>query len=190
VMDGYTATAALREQGFTLPIIALTAYAMAEDRKKCMASGCTDYLSKPIDRELLLKTVSQHLTEIAPASVTDSPGIRSRLRGFPGMNPIIIEFVAGLPDRVRQLTDCLQRKDLDGLGHIVHQLRGAGGSYGFDDVTAPATQAEESIRNGESMEAITREVDSLVAIVRRIDGFDQLKKCQSAPAEPGAMSAA
>jgi CheY-like chemotaxis protein len=61
VMDGYAAAAEMRRRGFTAPIIALTANAMAEDRKRSMACGYTDYLTKPIDREILLKTVRQHL---------------------------------------------------------------------------------------------------------------------------------
>ena len=58
VMDGYTAASLLRDKGNRVPVVALTANAMQEERQKCLAAGCQDYAVKPIDRAVLLRTIA------------------------------------------------------------------------------------------------------------------------------------
>jgi CheY-like chemotaxis protein len=65
-MDGYTLTRTLRAQGTSIPIIALTAHAMPEDRRKCLQAGCDDYATKPIDKVNLLTTCSKWIAQRSP----------------------------------------------------------------------------------------------------------------------------
>lgn len=61
VMDGFEATRVIRKNNRNLPIIGLSAHAMAGDAEKARAAGCTDYLTKPIDEDLLFKKLEQYL---------------------------------------------------------------------------------------------------------------------------------
>ena len=63
IIDGYAASKILRSRGFKAPIIALTANAMIEDRERCLAAGCNDFMTKPIDRTRLLSLCDDWLTK-------------------------------------------------------------------------------------------------------------------------------
>lgn len=61
VMDGYEATRRIRQKFPALPIVGLSSHAMSGDAEKARLAGCNDYLTKPIDEDLLLKTLQKYL---------------------------------------------------------------------------------------------------------------------------------
>ena len=197
-LDGYGAARALRAAGLSVPIIALTANAMPEDRLKCLGAGCTEYLAKPISRIQLLRMLSRFLssppvkkepdqsgaTTVAPvaepvfaapegvAAAAGGTGLRSSLEHEPSVQKLLSKFIERLPHRVTTMSNLLQERDLENLRQAIHQLKGAGGGYGFAQLTEQAGRAEQKIRAGDDLEAVQVEVDSLITLVRSIEGYD------------------
>lgn len=61
LLNGIDATRKIREFNTRIPIIAQTAYALSGDDEKALEAGCNDYISKPIDQDLLIKIINKYL---------------------------------------------------------------------------------------------------------------------------------
>ncbi len=91
----------------------------------------------------------------------------SSLAFDPDMAPLVELFVEDLPDRAEILLDRLQASDYEGLRRLAHQMSGAAGSYGFQDITFEAAALEEAIGEQCSEEQVAVAVNSLIDLLRR-----------------------
>jgi PAS domain S-box-containing protein len=140
VMDGLTATRAIREWEKAnhrppTPIVALTAAALKGDREKCMAAGCTAYLTKPIKEGALLQAIkdcSATLPSAEPECARKRPIL---VRADPKVADLIPGFLEHRRQDVIVMHDALDRGDFETVAMLGHGMRGAGGSYGFPAIT-------------------------------------------------------
>lgn len=201
VMDGYTATAKLRAAGMTLPIIALTAHAMSDAERKCREAGCSGYLTKPINGELLLSTLFDVLSsgpgdgqnvkaiEVAddqqapePADSVVAPIYSSLPTDDEEFCEIVLEFIDRARERIAELEDCWGNRDLNSVVEIAHWFKGSGGTAGFAELTEPAKQLEQLARD-ENVEQISSALAELVATASRLAvSQDDVARLASAPA--------
>jgi PAS domain S-box-containing protein len=138
VMDGLSATRAIRawegENGRPpIPIIALTASALKGDRETCLAAGCTAFLTKPIKQEVLLQAIKEHSLPTALVSQPILPAELSRAEiRLAERTPAFLENCRG---NVVEIGKALGRRDFDAIALMGHNMRGAGGAFGFQSIT-------------------------------------------------------
>lgn len=177
VMDGVTATREIRkrEKWSALPIIAMTANAMASDRDRCIDAGMNDYLVKPIDpdqlwmtlrrwikplREVTLTTVKpahkqSDVVTIAPVAGLDvKAGLHHALGKEALYTSLLHKFSNGQKDFPERLAEAMTQGDLVLAERLAHTFKGLCGQIGAGELRTMAESLEQSIRNREPKEKI------------------------------------
>ena len=174
VMDGIAATEAIRRQPqfATLPIVAMTANAMQQDRDRCIDAGMNDHIAKPIDPDDLFAKLhkwtlnqgrSAASAAIAPASAAPRPiaeifadiaglDVALGLRQVQGREALYLsllyKFVRGQADARARIAAALLHGDGGGAEIIAHTLKGVAAQIGANQVSELAAQVERAIHQG------------------------------------------
>jgi two-component system sensor histidine kinase/response regulator len=158
VMDGFEATKAIRAragQGASVPIIAMTAGAMKEDRERCLAAGMDAYLTKPVDIDELGKALNRWVPEAgqkAAAPVLD-PERLAVLRDLgpadgKGLLPAAAQaFRQGIGPTLDALRQALENGDVESLKNTAHKLKGAAANIGAGRAAELCGQLEDLARS-------------------------------------------
>lgn len=145
LVSGLEATKILRNQGYTGPIIALTANATKEDRDLCIRAGCNDFLTKPINRDRLYEVSAQYLPA-SSATQDDSPIYSQLGDNDPEIQSLLLRFIQGLPEMVSRIGQLYQQQDWSGFRQRIHDLKGAAGNFGFPMLSKLAEDIETALK--------------------------------------------
>ncbi len=167
-MDGYEATKRIRNhqsavRNHDIPIIAMTAHAMKGDREKCLAAGMSDYISKPIDPQEIVRAMERHFKfvekrqPVAPKTakqiteqIYDKKAALSRVGGDEQILREILDiFFEDAQKELAELNAFVEQKDGDSVRRKAHALKGAAGSVGAMALFEAAFQLENAGREND-----------------------------------------
>ncbi len=157
-MDGCEATRALRNSGYKIPVVALTANAMSADRDLCMSSGCNAFATKPIDWPRLLDLVAGYLRN---KDVTGSKP------NDPHLAMVLETFMKELELVENNLRKALEISDRDRIAKLAHALKGTAGNCGFATMQQIANDLAHAARGNITPENLTRQTHGLLEIITR-----------------------
>ena len=172
-MDGYQATVAIREGRHQpqIPIVAVTAHALAHDREKCLAGGMNDYLAKPVTIHQLESVLARWLSDRADSPVTDEATVAQNTTGSSAapvtlnlatlravgacsapdayvFEGIVETFLSSVGNRVRALREAADEDNSQRLRRLLHSLKGSTGSLGAERLCSLCSTFEEKVQKG------------------------------------------
>jgi CheY-like chemotaxis protein len=178
-----------RETGAHIPIIALTAYAMREDRERCLRAGMDDYVSKPVRAEELLATIEKTASRFSiearpepssdsPAPVVDEEALLLGVRGNETLLGELIElFMEDSSTMLADMKEAIELEDSSALASSAHAFIGSLGNFASRRAFTKARELERSARDGdlesarglftELVEETARLQEALQEILRR-----------------------
>jgi len=190
VMDGYRATESIRSMGLrSLPIIAMTANVMPEDRIRAIEAGVDAHIAKPIDVDEMIATLTR-LAPTHPESAARQAGTErgeQRADGCPSMVPgidldaalrrvagnyaafagLLKRFENSQGDAVREVRDCLAQDKRYAATRVLHRLKGVAANLGATEVARLSAQAETAVAEGQdsSAAALLLSLEQALAVV-------------------------
>ncbi|HHW62031.1 MAG TPA: response regulator [Syntrophomonadaceae bacterium] len=142
VMDGYEAVKIIRSTPALaeIPVIAITAHALKDDREKCLQVGCNSYLAKPFKSHELLAEIQQQYRETLthPAGNTETQQI---------IQELMPEFLESFQEMLNELEEHTNNQNWTGIQDTAHAIKGTAGMYGFMDIYECAFLTEQAARN-------------------------------------------
>ena len=171
-MDGYTATKILRnELNLGVPVIAMTAHAMAGEKEKCIGFGMNDYISKPIN-EAELYTILLHYTNKNQnpdgkiSSVIDLDYLNELSKGDKNFETEMIrQFIIQVPEEIKSLGSFIQQKNLIAVKSAAHGLKSSVSFVGLSSKLQPVLeQIEKQASSGNGLKEIQQDFEQLQTI--------------------------
>jgi PAS domain S-box-containing protein len=157
IMGGLEATTILRGAAYTKPIVTVTANVMTEDIEQYLAAGCTDYLSKPIDRDKFFQMLGKYLKPAKSKNASEKKATEKKsIERMDFFQELARKFLAGLPDTLMKMNEAEQLRDWAALGRIAHTLKGTAGTFGFPQLTELAAHLNAAIKAAQDDGAITQ----------------------------------
>ncbi len=173
-MDGCETTRWLRQHNWQRPIVALTAYAMSSDREKCLEAGCDEYLAKPINIAALQKVLVRYLGQekVAADLFKESPEKPQGILKSGVLAPAVVaqlmrEFREELPGRAELIGKAYDDKDRTQLMRLTHQLKGAAGIYGLNQISDTARLVHQLAQEDVALEELQATVAELVEMCKQ-----------------------